>query len=383
MGLTRPTVAQLNTVITEITDPISVLNRGSSLANIDVGFLFNRDGGTSPNVAVYWNETTKSVTAAYTTSAGAINANISVTSYANLQVGNINSSSVTTTGNVTAQYLFGNASQLTGLPATYGNAQVAAYLPTYSGNIANVRLGVAGVLTFADGTSLNTAPVGTTPFNPGSTLANFSFTSDSVTGSEDEGLVTASSSTNYDLGPVATTGPVFPDAIALPTANTMPIAVQVGQMIFDTANNAPRFSQNAQTFNDPIGYTYVIDDFSSQFDGIATTFTLTVNGGSIYAVNNPNQIMLNIGGINVMPFRRSYYDYHNLPELYNFTSGFVLNAGTRVGNLNLGSGNTIVFSTAPPQGAGMYGTIQTNTDPQPGFKYNQTPFSAINIMLGP
>jgi len=42
---------------------------------------------------------------------------------------------VSTTGNITAGYVLGNGSQLTGLPATYGNANVAAYLPTYTGNL--------------------------------------------------------------------------------------------------------------------------------------------------------------------------------------------------------------------------------------------------------
>jgi hypothetical protein len=68
MALTRPTVAQLNTVITEISDPVSVLNKGSTLANVDVGFVFNRDSGASPNVALYWNETLDSLVIAYTTS---------------------------------------------------------------------------------------------------------------------------------------------------------------------------------------------------------------------------------------------------------------------------------------------------------------------------
>jgi hypothetical protein len=63
-------------------------------------------------------------------------------------------------GNVIAQYLFGNGSQIVGLPAGYSNVQVATYLPTYSGNIANIRLGVAGVLTFADGTTQTTASTG-------------------------------------------------------------------------------------------------------------------------------------------------------------------------------------------------------------------------------
>jgi hypothetical protein len=39
-------------------------------------------------------------------------------------------------GNITAPYFIGNGSQLTGIVASYGNANVAAYLPTYTGNLA-------------------------------------------------------------------------------------------------------------------------------------------------------------------------------------------------------------------------------------------------------
>ena len=89
MALTRPTVAQLNTIVTEISDPILVLNKGSTQANVDVGFVFNRDGGINPNVALYWNETTDSLVTAYTGSTGGLNANIAIMSYANLTVGNL------------------------------------------------------------------------------------------------------------------------------------------------------------------------------------------------------------------------------------------------------------------------------------------------------
>ena len=123
MGLTRPTVAQLNTVVTEISDPVSVLNKGSTLANVDVGFVLNRDGGASPNVALYWNETLDSIVVAYTTSTGGVNSNIAVSSYANLTVGNITSS-----GNISAQYFVGNGAFLTGMSASsYGNVNVKAY----------------------------------------------------------------------------------------------------------------------------------------------------------------------------------------------------------------------------------------------------------------
>jgi hypothetical protein len=74
-------------------------------------------------------------------------------------------------------YFFGNGSQLTGLPATYSNATVASYLPTYTGNIAgnivkngyawnfgtdsNLTLPAGGVLLVSGGitaTQLNISP---------------------------------------------------------------------------------------------------------------------------------------------------------------------------------------------------------------------------------
>ena len=66
--------------------------------------------------------------------------------YANSDVANYLASNanvvITTTGNVTSTanisgaYVLGNGSQLTGM---YGNTQVAAYLPTYTGNLGNVN----------------------------------------------------------------------------------------------------------------------------------------------------------------------------------------------------------------------------------------------------
>ena len=77
--------------------------------------------------------------------------------------GNVRLPTAYVTGNVTANYFVGNGALLTGIAASsnYSNVQVATYLPTYSGNIANIRLGVAGVLTFADGTTMTSAAAGT------------------------------------------------------------------------------------------------------------------------------------------------------------------------------------------------------------------------------
>jgi hypothetical protein len=57
-------------------------------------------------------------------------------------VGTLNSLSVT--GNIAGNYIFGNGALLSGLGATYSNVSVAAYLPTYTGNIAGGNISVTG-----------------------------------------------------------------------------------------------------------------------------------------------------------------------------------------------------------------------------------------------
>ena len=54
---------------------------------------------------------------------------------------------VSATGNITGNYILGNGSQLTGLPATYANANVAAYLPTYSGNISSNNITASNTIS--------------------------------------------------------------------------------------------------------------------------------------------------------------------------------------------------------------------------------------------
>lgn len=86
MPLTRPRFEQINSIVTTISDPITVLNQGSTLANIDIGFIFNRDGGTNSNIALFWDESANSFVSAFTTSTGSSNANITISEYANLRI---------------------------------------------------------------------------------------------------------------------------------------------------------------------------------------------------------------------------------------------------------------------------------------------------------
>jgi len=98
------------------------------------------------------------------------NALIAGTVYTNAQpnitsVGTLTSLDVTgniTSGNanlgnlVTATYFSGDGSLLTGLPAGYANSNVAAYLPTYTGNVsANYFIGNGSTLTYITGANVN------------------------------------------------------------------------------------------------------------------------------------------------------------------------------------------------------------------------------------
>jgi hypothetical protein len=125
----------------------------------------------------------------------------------------------------------------------------------------------------------------------------------------------------------------------------------------------------------PVGYTYVLDDIGSAFNGIRTSFNITINDGTPFTPTNPTQLQIEIGGRSLFP-AQYVYDYHNLPETATFNRGFIIGNTTN-------STNTITFASAPSSGMEFYGTVRNNGDAQPAFKYKQVPFSALNIMLGP
>ena len=167
MGLTRPTVSQLNTVVTEISDPVSVLNKGSTLANIDVGFVLNRDGGISSNAAIIWQESSDQFVLGLTSNTGAVFANIVISEFANLRVNRLtgtlataaqpnitsvgNLTSLAASGNIsTTGYLFGNGSALSGIVTSVtkiinGTSDITAY---ENGNIAVTVGGTSNTATF-------------------------------------------------------------------------------------------------------------------------------------------------------------------------------------------------------------------------------------------
>lgn len=90
MALTKPKLSQnIDTDSAVFTDPVLVLHQGATSANTDVGFLFNRANGLVSNAAVIWQESTRSFVHILTPSSGAPDANLTVSTYANVAVGNV------------------------------------------------------------------------------------------------------------------------------------------------------------------------------------------------------------------------------------------------------------------------------------------------------
>ena len=65
------------------------------------------------------------------------NANVTVTVNSN-NIATFSTLGLSVNGNITGNYIIGNGSQLTGIVSSYSNANVANYLPTYSGNIGSL-----------------------------------------------------------------------------------------------------------------------------------------------------------------------------------------------------------------------------------------------------
>ena len=94
----------------------------------------------------------------------------------NITGGNIVSlGAVTAAGNVSGSYILGNGSQLTGIPASYGNANVAAYLPTFTGNLAGGNAIITSSVSAATFTGSGAGLTSLTGANVTGVVANASY----------------------------------------------------------------------------------------------------------------------------------------------------------------------------------------------------------------
>ena len=95
MPLTKPKASQINFDVTNITDPLIGLNSGQSGSNDkDAGIVIER--GSDTNVAIIWDESTDRFSAINTDEIGTTSGNVTISSYADLQVGTLHATSLST-----------------------------------------------------------------------------------------------------------------------------------------------------------------------------------------------------------------------------------------------------------------------------------------------
>ena len=137
MPFTRPKASQIDFDVTNITDPLIRLNSGESgSADKDVGIVIER--GSDTNAALLYDESANEFVVVNTTEDGTTSGNVTISSYAPLQVSTFKSSGATMTGAIAM-----GTNKITGLgdPSANQDAATKAYVDsTVSGfgSLSNV-----------------------------------------------------------------------------------------------------------------------------------------------------------------------------------------------------------------------------------------------------
>lgn len=137
--------------------------------------------------------------------------------------GNIVGGNLSATGNVTGNYILGNGSQLTGLPSTYSNAQVATYLA--SGNVTSniITTGnITGAVHIGSGAALTNLPAA----NIVGTVANATYATTAGTATSATTAANATYATTAGTATSATTATTATSATTATTAVTVTSASQ-------------------------------------------------------------------------------------------------------------------------------------------------------------
>jgi hypothetical protein len=121
-----------------------------------------------------------------------------VSSQGNVQGGNLTTAGqVSATGNITANYILGNGSQLTGLPAAYGNANVTTLLSAFGSNTISTSGNITGGYILGNGSQLTGLPATYGNANVATFLASFGSNSISTTGNiTSNNIITSGTSGN-------------------------------------------------------------------------------------------------------------------------------------------------------------------------------------------
>ena len=293
------------------------------------------------------------------------NATTSIGGIANIVVvatsGQYIAGQVSATGNIRGSYILGNGSQLTGLSAMYSNANVAAFLPIYSGNISadNISAGtvsttgnITGNYILGNGSQLTGLPATYSNANVASFMANFGSNTISSTGNITTtanisvnniiptGIVNATG--NVSGGNINTLGNVISQGIVSASGNIVTAGYFLGNFAGNITGNLVVTGSNTQVLFNTNGAVDAVAGMTYQKD--SNVFTVL---GTISSQGNV------IGGNLVTAGRIS--------ATGNITGNYILGNGSQLTGLPALYGNSNVSSFLGAFGSNTISTTGTIT----------------------
>jgi len=320
------------------------------------------------------------------------------------------SNTISTTGNISAGYFIGDGSLLTGLPASYGNANVEAYLPTsntiiaINANVANtdsnvanltISLGntntnVSGLLTnvsilqgqvYANANVANYLPTYTGNISSGNIITTALSATGNITANYfvGDGSLLTNVASSYGNANVATYLPTNTGNVGAGNVNVTANGRITNQNITIVGNTIS--SVDTTMYLDPAGGSgalsgNVIIQGNLQVNGTTTTVdsnVITINDKAINLANNaPNASAANGGGIEIGPLGAPYITwlYNNTNNVWT-SSANISAVGNIQGSFIKGNGsqltgmysNTNVQSYLPTYTGNVGGTLTTASQP--------------------
>jgi hypothetical protein len=186
---------------------------------------------------------------------------------------------VSVTGNIAGSYLLGNGAFITGLPAGYSNADVANYLPTYSGDLPNLTGlvsttgNIAGNYFIGNGSQLTgvTASDVDAGALTGNTLSsNVLFSSLTSVGTLNSLSVTGNATAGnlLTLGLISTTGNIvggniFSNNYYYANGTPVPPGITYTANIAPPTSPAPKVTDQWWDTNNDVLYEYISDGTST------------------------------------------------------------------------------------------------------------------------
>jgi len=253
---------------------------------------------------------------------------------------------VTTTANVTGAFILGNGSQLTGLGATYSNTNVAAFLPTYTGAISSMT----GNLT---------------------TTANVQGAFILGNGSQLTGIVASSTYSNTN---VAAFLPTYTGAMTAMTGAVTTTANVSGAYIL---GNGSQLTGLGATYSNT-NVAAFLPTYTGAISSMTGNLTTTANVQGAFLLGNGSQITgitTNYSNTNVAAFLPTYTGAMTsmtgaVTTTANIQGAFILGNGSQLTGLPATYSNTNVAAFLPTYtGAmtSMNGNLTTTANVQGAF----------------